>query len=110
VKLRQDEICDMVFSDLSAEDFEEYKGLKIWEKKIKIKEFLIWKVKQILIKGGLRVIDEKCKILQEQIMSLSNEKVPTYKTYKKILQDIAEEIDPKTCQKVFRIIKKYYGK
>jgi len=43
-------------------------------------------------------------------MALSNDKVPNYKTYKKILQDIAEEIDPKTCQKVFRIIKKYYGK
>jgi transposase len=110
VKFRQDEICDMVFSDLSAEDFEEYKNLKIWEKKIKIKEFLIWKVKQILIKSGVRGIDEKYKILQEQIMALSDDKVPTYKTYKKILQDIAEEIDPKTCQKIFRVIKKYYGK
>ncbi|RKY00586.1 MAG: IS1634 family transposase, partial [Spirochaetes bacterium] len=110
VKLRQDEICEMVFSDLSPEDFEEYKDLKIWEKRIKIKEFLIWKVKQILIKSGVRLIDEKYKIFQEQIMCLSNDKVQSYKTYKKILQDIAEEIDPKTCQKVFRVIKKYYGR
>ena len=110
VKLRQDEICEMVFSDLSAEDFEEYRGLKIWEKRIKIKEFLIWKTKKILTKSGVRISDEKCKILQEHIMALSNDKVPSYKTYKKILQDIAEEIDPKTCQKIFRVIKKYYGR
>ena len=110
VKHRQDEICEMVFSDISSEDFEEYKGLKIWEKKIKIKGFLIWKVKQILIKSGVRIIDEKFEILQEQIKALSNEKAPTYKTYKKILPEIAEEIDPKISQKIFRVIKKYYGK
>ena len=110
VKLRQDEICEMVFSDLSAEDFEEYRGLKIWEKRIKIKEFLLWKTKKILTESGVRISDEKCKILQEHIMALSNDKVPSYKTYKKILQDIAEEIDPKTCQKIFRVIKKYYGR
>ena len=80
-QLRQDEICDMVFSDLSAEDFEEYKGLKIWEKRIKIKGFLIWKTKKILTKSGVRISDKKCKILQEQIMALSNDKVPSYKTY-----------------------------
>jgi len=49
VKLRQDEICEMVFSDLRPENFEEYKDLKIWEKKIKINEFIIWKVREILI-------------------------------------------------------------
>jgi transposase len=110
VKLRQDEICEMVFSDLSAEDFEEYRGLKIWEKKIKIKGFLIWKAKRILIKSGVRIIDEKFKLLKEQIMALSDEKAPTYKVYKKILGEIAKEIDPKICRKIFQLIKKYYGK
>jgi len=110
VKLRQDEICEMLFSDLSAEDSEEYRGLKIWEKKIKIKEFLTWKAKKILIKSGAMINDEKFKLLKEQIMALSDENAPTYKTYKKILQDIAKENDPKTCRKIFRLIKKYYGK
>jgi transposase len=110
VKLRQDEICEMVFSDLNQEDFEEYKDLKIWEKKIRIKEFLVWKAEKILMESGVRGLDEQYKILREQIMALSNDKPPTYKTYKKILQGIAEEIDPKICQKVFRLIKKYYGR
>ena len=110
VKLRQDEICEMVFSDLHSEDSEEYKDLKIWEKRIEIKAFLIWKVKQILLKSGVEIIDEECKVLTEQIQSLSNEEVPTYKIYKNILQRAAAEIDSKTSQKVFRLIKKYHGK
>jgi len=110
VKLRQDEICEMVFSDLHREESEEYKDLKIWEKRIKIKSFLIWKVKQILLKSGIDIIDGKFKILTEQIKSLSNKEMPTYKIYKNILQEAAAEIDPKTSQKVFRLIKKYHGK
>lgn len=110
VKFRQDEICEMVFSDLQGEDCEEYKDLKIWEKKIKIKEFLVWKAKQILVKSGIKIIDEKLKVLQEQIVIESNDKSPTYTIYKKILQDIAQDIELKTCQKIFRVIKKYHGK
>lgn len=110
VKLRQDEICEMVFSALHEEDCEEYKNLKIWEKKIKIKEFLIWKVKHILVKSGLNINDEKFQILQEQILVLSNKEAPTYKIYKTILKEAAKGIDSKICQKVFRFKKKYSGK
>jgi len=39
VKVRQDEICEMLFSEHNEESFEDYKDLKIKEKKIKIKKF-----------------------------------------------------------------------
>lgn len=110
VKLRQDEICELVFSQIDGEDVEDYKGLKIWEKKIKIKEFLIWKVKQILSKSGVSIIDERFNLLEEQIMVLNNKEALEYQRYKGILKEITQEIDSKTCQKIFRVIKRYFGK
>lgn len=110
VKLRQDEICEMLFSHLEEGDFEAYKDLKIKEKRIKIKEFLIWKTKQILKTTGVSVIDKKFNLFEKQILDLSNEQEPDYQTYKNILKQVTHEIDSKQCQKIFRLIKKYFGR
>lgn len=110
VKIRQDEICEMLFSELDTENFEDYKDLKVNERKIKIKEFLIWKIKQLLKKDSVVFIDEKIDLLQKQISALNNEQEPNYQNYKTILKEVTQEIDSKTCQKIFRLIKKYFGR
>jgi transposase len=49
VKHRQDEICNMLLSERGFEgNYEVYKGLKIRERRVKVKEFLIWKSKKII--------------------------------------------------------------
>jgi hypothetical protein len=100
----------MLFSQREDKEFEDYKGLKIREEKIKIKEFLIWKIKHILKKSGVTVIDGKFNLLEKEIWDLNNEREPEYQSYKSILQEITKEIDSKSCQKIFRVIKKYFGR
>jgi transposase len=93
VKIRQDEICEMLFSEHNVGGFEEYKDLKIKEKKIKIKEFLLWKIKRIVEKNAGVVIEEKFHVLEEKIFNLDNHNEPTYKIYKEILYRITEQYD-----------------
>lgn len=110
VKLRQDEICEMVFSEFSGEGFEDYKDLKICEKKIKIKNFLIWKIKHILKRSGVTILDKKFNLLEEKILDLNNNEKQKFRSWKDILAEVTQDIDLKTCQKVFGVIKKYFGR
>ena len=110
VKARQDEICEMLFSQREDKEFDDYEGLKIREEKIKIKEFLIWKIKHILMENSLTLIDGKFHLLEKKILDLNNEQEPEYQNYKSILQEITKEIDSKICQKIVRLIKKYLGR
>jgi len=99
VKHRQDEICNMLLTEQGfEEDYEIYNGLKIRERKVKVKEFLIWKSK---------------KIMREQkvdLLSLGNNDRPKSRTYKNIVESIIKGIDSKACEKIFRAIRKYQGK
>jgi len=54
--------------------------------------------------------DDKFALLENEILSLSNEDEPKNRTYKDILGGIIKGIDTKVCGKVFRGIKKYQGK
>ena len=111
VKHRQDEICNML---LSERDFEEssqvYKGLKIRERRVRVKEFLIWKSKKIIREHKADFADEKFALLEKQILNLSNNDRPKSRTYKIIVESIIKGIDSKVCEKVYRAIRKYQGK
>jgi len=54
--------------------------------------------------------DDKFALLENEILSLSNEDEPKNRTYKDILGSIIKGIGTKVCGKVFRGIKKYQGK
>ena len=126
VKTRQDEICQMLFSegDKDKEHYEEYKSLKIREKRVKIKDFLIWEIKEVLSEGslmgkenGVSVIDERFSILEEKIKALTNKDEIEYHDFKTILiedslsgKEISEGIDSKICRKIFNVVKRYIGK
>lgn len=111
VKHRQDEICNMLLSDLDfEEDYETYKGLKIWERKVKVKDFLIWKSKKIIKEQKADLPDKKFTLLEKRIRNLSNKSEPESRTYKNLAENIIKGIDSKVCNKIFRGIKKYQGR
>ena len=111
VKHRQDEICSMLLSEpVLEEDYEIYKGLKIRERKVKVKEFLIWKCKKIIREQKADVADKQFSLLEKEILGLGNKSEPESGTYKSIAESIIKGIDSKVCAKIFRAIKKYQGR
>jgi len=111
VKHRQDEICNMLLSEqVLEEDYKIYKGLKIRERKVKVKDFLIWKSKKIIKEQKADLANETFLLLEKEILSLSNKSEPKSGRYKKIAESIIKGIDSKTCNKLFRGIKKYQGR
>jgi transposase len=111
VKHRQDEICNMLLSEqVVEEDYEIYKGLKIRERRVKVKDFLIWKSKKIIREQKADVADKQFCLLEKEILSLNNKSEPKSATYKKIAQSIITGIDSKASNKLFRGIKKYQGR
>jgi transposase len=111
VKHRQDEICKMLLSEqVVEEDYEIYKGLKIRERRVKVKDFLIWKIKKIMREQKSNLTDEGFSLLEKEIFNLNNKVKPRSRTYKDILERIIKGIDSKVFEKVFRVIRKYQGK
>jgi transposase len=111
VKHRQDEICSMLLSQpVVEEDYELYKGLKIRERRVTVKEFLIWKSQKIIKEQKSDLPDRKFSLLEKEILSLNNKSEPKSRTYKSIVEHIIKGVDRKVCNKVFRGIKKYQGR
>jgi len=112
VKARQDEICRMFFSEHEFEqkNYEEYNGLKIRERKVGIREFLIWKIRQILKEGQITFVEKDFSFLRDEIENLRNDFKPDYKAVKRILIQTMKNLEPKICSKIMRLIKKYEGK
>ena len=111
VKHRQDEICSMLLSEqVNEEDYQLYKGLKIRERGVKVKEFLIWKSQKIIREQRADLADEKFSVLQKEILSLSNKSEPKSGNYKRIVESIIKGIDRQVYNKLFRGIKKYQGR
>ena len=111
VKHRQDEICNMLLCEQVFEaDHQLYKGLKIRERRVTVKEFLIWKCQKIIREQQPDLADEKFLLLQKQILSLSNKSEPQSRDYKRIVESIIKGLDTPVYNKLFRGIKKYQGR
>ena len=111
VKHRQDEICSMLLCEQVVEEgYELYKGLKIRERRVKVKEFLIWKCQKIIREQKADLADEKFSVLQKEILSLNNKSEPKSDNYKRIVESIIKGIDTAVYNKLFRGIKKYQGR
>ncbi len=111
VKHRQDEICSMLLCEqVNEEDYELYKGVKIWEKKVKVKDFLIWKSRKIIREQKADIADEKFFLLEKEILSLSNQSEPKSRNYRRLVESIIKGIDMQVYNKLFRGIKKYQGR
>jgi transposase len=111
VKHRQDEICNMLlFEQVFEADHQLYKGLKIRERRVTVKEFLIWKCQKIIREQQPDLADEKFLLLQKEILSLNNKSEPKSRDYKRIVESIIKGLDTPVYNKLFRGIKKYQGR
>ena len=111
VKHRQDEICSMLLSEqVLEEDHQLYNGLKIRERTVTVKEFLIWKCQKIIREQKPDLADERFSLLREEILSLNNKSEPESRDYKPIVESIIKGIDTPAYNKLFRGIKKYQGR
>ena len=112
VKSHQDEICQMIYSSTKQDNkqFEEYNDLKIREKRIKIKNFISWKIKNLLSEAQKQIIDASYCLLNNKIHALTNKHSVNYVDFKTKIQALSKEMDDKLCYKIFILIKKYAGK
>ncbi len=109
VKNRQDGVCKMLFSEenFMGEGCLSHQGLKIQEKWIKTKDFLLWKVREILKENKFEVCEENFSVVAHEIKSLKKEL--DSKNFKIVIKKAFPSIDSKTIQKINRTINKYNG-
>jgi len=109
VKHRQSEIHAMLLADDELDDnlYQEYKGLKIQERRILVKDFLLWKSKAILNEKGISIEDQAFSSLKGLIGSLNNLDKVEYATIKKAV--LALNPDSKICMRISALIRKYHG-
>jgi hypothetical protein len=73
-KFRQDEIMDMIFDDIDNlwKDYDIYKNLKTQEKTLNVKDFIVWKVINILEKNEIKYTKENIQSFKDFIANLTN--------------------------------------
>lgn len=111
VKMRQDALCQMLFSQekVSWDDAIEYKNLKIIERTVKVKEFLMWKAREILSAHKIQIRQESFLPFVETINGLSDQDEPTSKDFKPLFEAMSEHMTAKIRQKIWDLIKRYKG-
>ena len=113
VKFRQDEMLEVLFKsgDLLEQDYETHRGLKIQEKRIAIKGFLVAKIRMILKDKNLETKETELGLLKDRIFALTNkeESKVNYKDYKSIVVALTGNSETKTAKRIVTLIKKYHG-
>lgn len=111
VKMRQDALCQMLFSQerVNWDDAIEYKNLKIIERTVKVKEFLMRKTREIVSAHKLQVPEERFLAFIEKINGLRDHDEPTSKDFTPCLEAMSEQMTAKIRQKIWQVIKRYKG-
>lgn len=109
VKHRQSEIHQMLFADdeLDEDRYKEYKGLKIQERDILIKDFLLWKIKSILNEKGCYHKGDSFVSIEALIESLNNLDKVEHATIKDAVLNLTTDI--KIRSRIASVIRKYHG-
>jgi len=109
VKHRQDEMIQMFFDNngLPENEYTQYNDLKIQDRKIAVKDFLLWKTKKILKESKVKYSEKSLDLLKKHISTFDNDTEIKYADLKNILEKIDSGNDNKTRKKIFRLIKKY---
>jgi len=111
VKHRQSEIHSILFfgdGQLDDSRYENHNDLKIQERYISIRDFLLWKSKKILDANEISITDENISLLMELINTLNNETEVKATEVKRVLSGIIT--DTSVCNRISTLIKKYHGR
>lgn len=113
VKMRNNELCRMLFTkeaiDWSGEDVVNYRQLKIVERVVWVKEYLLWKSEDILEKHDFFVGSQMLNGYAEWINLLTNGTEPDYKGLRKLLKALPSQAPMAStlCSKIVTLIKRY---
>ena len=112
VKHRQDEICELLLAteDWAEGSYEWHKDLKIKERRVPIKEFLIWKTKRWLEQSQVKPGPRAMSRFEAKIQGLTNGEGVEYADFKPLLEGLVGAEDKRLCRKLFELIKKYVGR
>ncbi len=114
VKHRQEEKAKIFFAndDFFSENTIDYNDLKVADRNIGVKDFIIWKITALLNNNGFYPETQNLNSLFDKIRLLNNSDVKVY--FKSFKDDIEKLITPEgnreLCRKVFLVIKKYENK
>ena len=113
VKLHQDSLFQMLVEqdkiDWEAALFDEQKKLKLQEHTVSVKEFLLWKIKQILLLNELGINEEVWQIFANEIANLTDLETPNSSDFRTILQGLSDSMTTKVRSKIWTLIKRYIG-
>jgi len=113
VKHRQDEMGAMLVAteDWLAGSYDTHRGLKIKERRVPVKAFLLWKTKLWLEQSQVQPGAQAMAQFEAKIQGLTRQQeVVDYASFKPLLQDLAGSDNKKLCRKLFGLIKKYAGR
>jgi transposase len=112
VKHHQDEMVQMFFDKdgLNESDYHDYRDLKIQEKEVTVKDFLLWKTEKILMENKVKYTSKALALLKEKIFALNDKTEVKYAGFKEALEKLDDNQDNKTRKKIFRLVKKYQSR
>ena len=87
-----------------------HKALKIKERQVRIKNFLIWKTKQWLEQSQAHPGARAMSRFEAKLAELTNLDEVAYADFKPLLQALVGPENNKLCRKIFYLIKKYIGR
>jgi transposase len=109
VKTRQNEVYQYLLhtDQLDWEQSTEHRRLKVLERRVRVKEFLPWKVRKMLRSARIEVTDDTfCRVV-ESIEGFSNTHEPDFRSVRPVLRGLSEQVDSKLCQKIISVLKRY---
>jgi transposase len=112
VKHRQDGMCAMLLETQGWEagSYAWHQGLKIKERKVRIKDFLIWKTQRWLGQSQVNPGARAMARFEAKIQGLTNRDGVDYADFKPLLEELVGAEDKRLCRKLFALIKKYVGR
>ena len=114
VKHKQEDKAKIFFTDdnFFSENTIVCNGLKVADRDLAVKDFIIWKITALLNNHGIYSDNQNLHSLFDKIRLLSNSDVKVY--YKNFKVEIEKIVNPENnrelCRKVFSVIKKYETK
>jgi transposase len=112
VKHRQDEMGAMLLATEGWVEgsYETQQGLKIMERRIRVKDFLLWKAKRWLEQSQVHPGAQAMVQFEAKIQGLTQQEAVDYASFKPLLEGLAGTDNKKLCRKLFGLIKKYAGR
>jgi len=112
VKHRQDEMGAMLLAteDWGDGSYETHQGLKIKERRVRVKDFLGWKVQRWLEQSQVPPDPQATGRLEARLQGLTQQEEVAYRSFRPLLEGLVGADEKKLCRKLFGLIKKYEGR